>query len=173
MVVYLYNDFLMFDLNFNIINVKLIGHLNPKKIKELEENKYVKIITNNYTSEEIDSYYTEFKNSWVTHSVPHQSYIFSFLISYYLLTLFGIINDLDRLQARLPENLVKYKNVHHAFHFIRNQKLLDYLIKIQNIYFTKYDHLIRNELPIDDAAKKKYLKYKAKYLNLKKFINKK
>jgi len=165
MVVYLYNDFLMFDLNFNIINDKLIGHLNPTKKKELEENTYVKIITNNYTSEEINCYYTEFENS----RAPHQSYIFSFLISYYLLTLFGVINVLNRLWDRSPENLLKYMYVNKAYNRIRNKGLLDDLIKIQNINFTKYDHLIRNELKIDDAAtKKKYLKYKAKYLNLKK-----
>ena len=34
---------------------------------------------------------------------------------------------------------------------------------------TKHDHLIRN-IQIDDA-KRKYLKYKAKYLNLKKLFN--
>ena len=88
MVVYLYNDFLMLDINLNVINT-LQRYFNPIKIKELEENKYVKIITNRYTNEEISAYVFEFKeqikNKRAWGSDNYQRYIFPFVISYYLL----------------------------------------------------------------------------------------
>ena len=61
MVIYLYKKFLIFDLNLNIINKKLRININYEKIKQLKDSKNVKIITNNYTQDEITSYEREYK----------------------------------------------------------------------------------------------------------------
>ena len=47
--------------------------------------------------------------------------------------------------------------------------MIDNIIK-KTIDLTKYDCLIRNKKFLADSAKRKYLKYKAKYLNLKKML---
>ena len=146
MVVYLYDTFLMFDLNFNIINFELIIHKNDSKIKELKENKFVKIITNNCTSEEIEGYIIDFSRNR-----ENKSYIFSFLISYYLFTLLGIADKNE-----------KYSKVIHVHNRILNpQNIITDAAELN-----KHNHLIRNVIR-SDKSKRKYLKYKTKYLKLK------
>jgi hypothetical protein len=177
MVVYLYNDFLMLDINLNVINT-LQRYYNPIKIKELEENKYVKIITNRYTNEEISTYVSEFKqqieNKRAWGSDNYQRYIFPFVISYYLLKSIGIDEQLK--SSQIPENLLKYQIVKEAFNTIDYK---GYMYESQHgDFFYNYlengkifDSLIRTYRQVSSESKRKYLKYKAKYLNLKKLFN--
>ena len=92
-------------------------YINPIKIKELEENKYVKIITNRYTNKEISTYVSEFKqqieNKRAWGSDNYQRYIFPFVISYYLLKSIGIDEQLR--SSQIPENLLKYQRVKYCF----------------------------------------------------------
>jgi len=162
MVVYLYDNFMMLDLNFNIINK--IEYKNDVKIKELEKNKFVKIITNKYTNEEIDIYYREFNECCTKRIYKNiHKYIFSFLISRYLLNLWNLVRELKVL-----ENRKKYENIYKAILDIEIYHLMDIIQR--TIDFNKHDHLIRKLKISVDSAKRKYLKYKAKYFNLKKML---
>jgi len=175
MVVYLYNDFLMLDINLDVINT-LPQYFNSIKIKELEENKYVKIITNSYTNEEISRYLSEFKEQ-IENKIAldgYERYIFPFVISYYLIKSLGIDEQLK--SSQIPENLLKYQRVKEAVNKIDYE---GYMAMNQNSYFFYnylengkiFDSLIRTYRQVPSESRKKYLKYKAKYLNLKKLFN--
>ena len=165
----------MLNINLNVINTLPI-YFNPIKIKELEENKYVKIITNRYTNEEISAYVSEFKeqikNKRALGSIDYQRYIFPFVISYYLLL--GI--DKQLRSSQIPENLLKYQRVKEAFNIIEYE---GYMYESRHgDFFNNYlengkifDSLIRTYRQVQSESRKKYLKYKAKYLNLKKLFN--
>jgi hypothetical protein len=149
MVFYLYDDFLMYDLNINIINLKKIALRNILKEKELENNIFVKVITNNFTK---DDFKLLMDNLSIGAS-SENSYCLSALIFFYRVMNNESWNDYYYypLWIYFQDNLA------------RNIDTLD---------LNKHNDLIRKIIKKDafkkDAFKKKYLKYKAKYLNLKK-----
>ena len=148
---------------------------NSHYTKKLEENKYVKIITNRYTNEEISSYVNDFKEQIIkfqTHkSEEYQKYIFPFLISYHLLKLLGV-NELSR-GSNISENLLKYQKVIEAIDLINSEEYMNdsRYIDFFNTYLKNgkiFDTLIRTYRQVPSESKRKYLKYKQKYLELKK-----
>ena len=144
MVLYLYDDFLMYDLNINIINFKKINLRNINKEKELEDNIFVKIITNNFTQ---DDFKLLMDNLNIVKTLEN-SYCLSALIFFYRVMNKESWNDYfyNPLWLYLKDNLAK---------------------NIDTLDLNKHNDLIRNVINIE-AFRKKYLKYKAKYLNLKK-----
>ena len=107
-------------------------------------------------------------------SIDYQRYIFPFVISYYLLKSIGIDEQLK--SSQIPENLLKYQIVKEAFNTIDYK---GYMYESQHgDFFYNYlengkifDSLIRTYRQVSSESKRKYLKYKAKYLNLKKLFN--
>jgi hypothetical protein len=185
MVIYLYKKFLIFDLNLNIINEKLRININYEKIKQLKDSKNVKIITNNYTQDEITSYEREYeinneeynKESRKLSAMErdklihyddmmkkkrelfdrYQNIFFPFLISCYLVNLSG-----DSHKYPIVNRIGLFCIEYFSFK-IKNHSW--------NISFMNdFNDLIRKDRKIDDSQRK-YLKYKAKYLNLKKLFN--
>ena len=56
MVIYFYDDFVMYDSDFKVINEHKINLCDTEQEKILENNIFVKILSNNYTSEEFDDF---------------------------------------------------------------------------------------------------------------------
>jgi TPR repeat protein len=61
MIIYLYDDFVMYDLNLKIINEQKIVLCNNDQEQILENNIFVKILSNVYTSEEFDDFSSNIK----------------------------------------------------------------------------------------------------------------
>ena len=152
MVTYLYDDFLMYDLNLNIINNKLSDkYRNRVKEDELENNIFVKIITNNYTQVEFHI----LKLNLDIDILNPQAKIDQNIVSYYLsVFILYIILCNNHKENNIINTLINSEKFKKSFN-----KILD------TLDFTKIDDIIRKIQPI--SFHKKYLKYKTKYLKLK------
>ena len=154
MVPYLYDTFLIYDLSLNIINRNLLKYRNEDKENELYDNKYAKLISNNSTISDLGKIIPELI-SWqkTDHSTLQgntlQGNALVIVILYYL-------SDTNK-QSRIENGF----NI--AINYI--EKYLD---------LNKHDEYIRKIIESDKMdggnSYKKYLKYKAKYLNLKKIL---
>jgi hypothetical protein len=152
MVTYLYDDFLMYDLNLNIINNKLSDkYRNIVKEDELENNIFVKIITNNYTQVEFNKLKSYLDIDILNPQIKIDQDIVSYYLSVFILYMI--------LYNNFKENNIIDKIINSEKFNISFNKILD------TLDFTKIDDIIRNIQPM--SFHKKYLKYKAKYLNLK------
>jgi len=182
MLFYLWNDFIMYDFNFNILNENLRYLHNNTMINELEDNLFTKIITNTFTVDDFNLFEINLINAKIYSEIVRSTYL-SALIYWY------------RFRLNINNKNKYYYN-----------KLIGYFnINLQNIFktlnFTKHDILIRNVIkphkkesqanttllpPTErkiysppksfytlypERWKNKYLKYKQKYLNLKKLYN--
>jgi len=143
-VSYLYNDFLMYDLNINIINQNLLKTItNKQKVKELEDSIFTKLITYNYTPDDFKTLEDNLKIE------PFNENTISYYLSAFILYYRFAVNNLNDNQ--IGSLLIYFDK---------------YLDKIFNtLKFDNHNELIRKIQTID--FHKKYLKYKTKYLNLK------
>jgi len=159
MVTYLYDNFLMYDLNLNIINNKLSDkYRNIVKEDELENNIFVKIITNNYTQVELNT----LKEYLEIDILNPQAKIDQNIISYYL--------SVFILYMILYNNFKENDIIERIFNSHKFKSSLEKIL--QTLDYTKIDDVIRKIVPIQKLTSfnKKYLKYKIKYLNLKKML---
>ena len=151
MVFYLYNDFLMYDLNLNILNQNKKSHHIDDKVTELEDNLFVKIITNNFSVDD----FKLFELNLICNEVKSENVTGS-----YLSALIYFYRFMDQMEWS-PNYLI----------------LMGYLISnlheiINTLNFDNHNNLIRNVQTLENLQRK-YLKYKTKYLNLKKiYFNK-
>jgi len=149
MLFYLYDDYIFYDLNFNIININKQNFHNADMINEMENNFFTKIITNNFTKDEFNTLkcYLDLINNGITKKV----------IRIYLLTIIYFYKNADMFNYYINE-LIPYLDSH-----------IENIIK--NLDLTKYNCLIRDFINLStknlENFKYKYLKYKKKYLNLK------
>jgi len=148
MVTYLYNDFLMFDLNLYIINPSKRNLLNREEIKYLEENNmFIKIINNNYNEDYI-SCFLDINNFIYIKILFFRIYDKKFknnrIISYYTENK-SIINSNFDIYFNTPENI----------------NVICYLTP----HFRKM--IVLPQIGGSNKFFKKYLKYKNKYIQLK------
>jgi hypothetical protein len=149
MVTYLYNDFLMFDLNLYIINPKKIGLLKKEEIKNLEENNmFIKIINNDYNEEYLNCF------------LNVDNYMYIKILAFMMLN-----QDLKN------DKIFKY---YHDNKSVINQNIKKYFDTHENkSIISNLEPHFRKEIILStskggyDTFFKKYLKYKNKYIQLK------
>jgi len=170
MVIFLYNDFLLIDLNLNIIN-RNNEIIKLKDIDNLEKNNiFIKIINNNYSSDDLECFFI-YKKTWLekepleenklTINSRNNNYIYIKILFFLLF-------------------MSIFKNERIFNYFIENKEDINaYIIK----YFETNQDIICNLtpyfrqiiiLPIVDSSDiffKKYLKYKNKYIQFKNKLN--
>ena len=148
MVSYLYNDFLMYDLNINIINQSLSTTIttNRQKEIELEDSIFTKIITYNYTPDDFKTLEDNLK------IIPFNEITISYYLSAFILYYRFAVNNLNDNQIG---SLLIYFD-----------KYLNDIIS--TLDFNNHNELIRKVQIID--FHKKYLKYKTKYLEIKELL---
>ena len=187
MLFYLWNDFIMYDFNFNILNKNKIRFHNINKVNELENNLFAKIITNNFmvndfklfsknlsTTQIIDdirgSYLTAFiylfKNQY---EYELQNILYGKFIEIVNLNLLEIIETLNFTKHdSLIRNVIKP----HKKELQPNTSLL---LPTEKTFFLPYQlpkpkYRFNNFKTIPQRWKNKYLKYKQKYLKLKELM---
>ncbi len=146
MVIHLYYDFLMYDLNFNIINNSLRKYRVYKLEQKLENDLFSKIITNNYKISDFIEFVQNNNNS------------LCLLILYYRIKIGKLNNPIFLELYEKKINIIKD-------YIICN---LDTQKQLFNEYPKDINTLLRKStLKIPrNSFKYKYLKYKQKYLNL-------
>ena len=170
MLFYLYNNFIMYDFNFNILNNNKIKFHNINKVNELENNLFAKIITNNFMVNDFKLFSENLLTTQIIDDI-RGSYLIAFIY---------LFKNQYELQNKLYGKFIE----------IVNLKLLEI---IETLNFAKHDSLIRNVIkpPKENLIqtkkfyspsqspkptlypqrwKNKYLKYKQKYLKLKELM---
>ena len=125
MLFYLWNDFIMYDFNFNILNENLRNLHNNKMVNELEDNLFTKIITGNFTVDDYKLFEINLINGKIYSEIVRGTYL-SALIYWYRFTL-----NINKKNKYYYNKLLGYFNIN-----------LQNIIKTIN--FTKHDELIRN-----------------------------
>jgi len=147
-------DFLLYDINLNIINLDKKILVNNDKLDELEDNLLVKIITNNFT---LDDFHSLECNLNEIDKVIDENIIgnyLSALIFLYINIFLENYNTNFYCSKLLPYFKFNFKKI------------------IDTINFDNHNELIRNKITqYSHSLKYKYLKYKKKYLKLKKLID--
>jgi len=182
MILYLYNDFLFYDFNYNIINLEKKEFHNQVKLNELENNFFSKIITNNFNVDDFNLLKCKLD---LIKSRKSKTVIRTYLIA--TIYFYRNLRDNDFINHNIKELI--------PFLFLNLNKIIDTLLNL-----SKYDNLIRKIytfIPhkIDSLLEKKnrgkltfppkkekhtkypdrfgykYLKYKKKYLKLKELLD--
>lgn len=104
MIIYLYNDFPMIDLNLNIINSNKKDLINFKEIEYLEKNNiFIKIINNNYEDiEQISCFLKQFENN----------YFIYLKILFFRVIYFGLKNQIIYNYYIENREVIKYRIKH-------------------------------------------------------------
>ena len=136
MIIYLYDDFVMYDINFKVINVHKIDLCDNDQEEILKNNIFVKILSNNYTREEFNDFSSNIKLK--------NNYYLYLLILYFRI----IINKLDNIliinlfylnQVFINQNLSLY------FNFSRLEVNYDSLIRNNMRFQRDIQYTIKND----------------------------
>ena len=148
MVTYLYNDFLMFDLNLFIINPSKKDLFNLEEIQYLEKNNmFIKIINNNYEEDYLNCFLDV--NNFI----------------YIKILYFRIVEDKfknDKISNYFNEN--KQIIADNFIHYFNTPENLNVRCNLAPNIRKK---IVLSHIGGSNKFFKKYLKYKNKYIQLK------
>jgi hypothetical protein len=169
MVFFLYNDFLIYDMNLEIINTHK-NDLEDLKIKEeLEKNILVKIIMNNYSECDFNIFEESLKiNKEYLLTIKDNkeildNYLLNISVNYlYLLILFFRI-QYSKIYNIYDEKIINLLNKDRDLFIL----MLEAYLEINEKKKENYYKLLRNKIILKSSYEKKYFKYKLKYLKLK------
>ena len=181
MLFYLYNDFIMYDFNLNILNEDLRKpHHNIKMINELEENLFAKIITNNFKVDEFKTFEIHLINTQVISEIVIGTYLTA-LIFLYRILLNPKEEYYDYCNKLIGYFKINLSKIFKKLNFTKHDMLIRNIIKPQKKLIIKQSLLtpkIKKNFPPSQPLKatlyphlkNKYLKYKQKYLELKELL---
>jgi len=169
MVYFLYNDFLLYDMNLDIINKHKLYLWDENDEVELKKNILVKIITKNYDESDFNIFKESLKiNMEYILSIKDDeniltNYLFNISVNYLYLLILLFRKEYSKIYNNYNEKIVnlynEYKDKFYQF------------IKINISYNeeknTNYNELLRKQINPKESFQTKYLKYKYKYLKLK------
>jgi len=169
MVYFLFNDFLMYDMDLEVINKHKLYLWDENDEVELKKNILVKIITKNYDESDFNIFKESLKiNMEYIQSIKDDenilmNYLYNISVNYLYLLILLFRKEYSKIYNNYNEKIVNLYNEYKD----KFNKLIIINISYNEEKNKNYNELLRKEIKLKQSFQTKYLKYKYKYLKLK------
>ena len=180
MVYFLYNDFIMYDMDLDIINKQKLYLWDKEAEKKLKKNILVKIITKNYDKFDFDILEEGLKINWEYIKINSENknmisnHIYIISINYLYLFILFFRKNYSKINNNYDEKIINLCNEYNKKEYVfvdREPISISFKDMLISEEFEKFiinnKELFRKQINLKSSFQKKYLKYKFKYLKLK------
>jgi len=180
MVYFLYNDFIMYDMNLDIINKQKLDLWDQEVEKKLKKNILVKIITKNYDKCDFDILEEGLKINleYIIINFNNKNIMENYLnvisINYLYLLILFFRKEYSKINNNYDEKIINLCNEYYEKKYVYMDResssifFKDILLSPEfNKFIINNKELFRKQINPKGSFQKKYLKYKYKYLKLK------